>query len=120
MSDHDHQALRPREGDVHPVRIQQKLDAARRVVAFAGAHRDDHHGRLLTLELVHRPDPNVLGKALLELAHLHVVGSDHEDVRFARVTIDKPHALRFADSVSLTLEYRSDASARLAVLEKAS
>ncbi|MBV7316994.1 dihydroneopterin triphosphate 2'-epimerase [Shewanella sp. NIFS-20-20] len=27
------------------------------------------------------------------------------EVIFARVTIDKPHALRFADSVSLTLEY---------------
>ncbi|QDF68023.1 dihydroneopterin triphosphate 2'-epimerase [Shewanella sp. SNU WT4] len=26
-------------------------------------------------------------------------------VTFARVTIDKPHALRFADSVSLTLEF---------------
>ncbi|MDX1452810.1 MAG: dihydroneopterin triphosphate 2'-epimerase [Oleiphilaceae bacterium] len=31
--------------------------------------------------------------------------SEHEWVSFARVRIDKPHALRFADSVSLTLEY---------------
>jgi D-erythro-7,8-dihydroneopterin triphosphate epimerase len=31
--------------------------------------------------------------------------SDHPDVNHARVSIDKPHALRFADSVSLTLEY---------------
>ncbi|RDE19516.1 dihydroneopterin triphosphate 2'-epimerase [Motiliproteus coralliicola] len=30
--------------------------------------------------------------------------TDHPWVSFARVTIDKPHALRFADSVSLTLE----------------
>ncbi|WP_396588612.1 dihydroneopterin triphosphate 2'-epimerase [Bermanella sp. R86510] len=30
--------------------------------------------------------------------------SEHSWVRYARVTIDKPHALRFADSVSLTLE----------------
>ncbi|QIZ85872.1 dihydroneopterin triphosphate 2'-epimerase [Bermanella marisrubri] len=29
---------------------------------------------------------------------------DHPWVRYAQVTIDKPHALRFADSVSLTLE----------------
>jgi D-erythro-7,8-dihydroneopterin triphosphate epimerase len=29
---------------------------------------------------------------------------DHDWVTYARVTIDKPHALRFADSVSLTLE----------------
>jgi D-erythro-7,8-dihydroneopterin triphosphate epimerase len=33
--------------------------------------------------------------------------SDHPDVNHARVSIDKPHALRFADSVSLTLEYHS-------------
>jgi D-erythro-7,8-dihydroneopterin triphosphate epimerase len=30
--------------------------------------------------------------------------SDHPSIRSSRVTIDKPHALRFADSVSLTLE----------------
>lgn len=29
---------------------------------------------------------------------------EHDWVRFTRVTIDKPHALRFADSVSLSLE----------------
>ncbi|WP_096086152.1 dihydroneopterin triphosphate 2'-epimerase [Agaribacterium haliotis] len=28
-------------------------------------------------------------------------------VSYARVSIDKPHALRFSDSVSLTLEHRS-------------
>jgi len=33
--------------------------------------------------------------------------SEHPGVNHARVTIDKPHALRFADSVSLTLEYRA-------------
>ena len=32
--------------------------------------------------------------------------SEHEIVEFARVRIDKPHALRFADSVSLALEYQ--------------
>lgn len=31
---------------------------------------------------------------------------EHESVTFAKVTIDKPHALRFADSVSLTLAKR--------------
>ncbi len=31
----------------------------------------------------------------------------HDWVRYAKVTIDKPHALRFADSVSLTLEHQS-------------
>lgn len=31
--------------------------------------------------------------------------SEHPWVTYARVRIDKPHALRFADSVSLSLEY---------------
>ncbi|WP_445946023.1 dihydroneopterin triphosphate 2'-epimerase [Shewanella sp.] len=31
----------------------------------------------------------------------------HSSVTLAKVTIDKPHALRFADSVSLSLEYQS-------------
>lgn len=35
------------------------------------------------------------------------VCSEHPSVTHARVRIDKPHALRFADSVSLTLEYNS-------------
>ena len=31
--------------------------------------------------------------------------TEHDDVEHARVTIEKPHALRFADSVSITLEH---------------
>ena len=46
--------------------------------------------------------------------------SGHPDVRSSRVTIDKPHALRFADSVSLTLEYNADESSNIRYLEKAS
>lgn len=46
--------------------------------------------------------------------------SGPSEVSFARVTVDKPHALRFADSVSLSLEYHAESSARLTVLEKAS
>jgi D-erythro-7,8-dihydroneopterin triphosphate epimerase len=34
--------------------------------------------------------------------------AEPEAVSFARVTVDKPHALRFADSVSLTMEYRDE------------
>lgn len=36
------------------------------------------------------------------------VCSDHPSIQSARVTIDKPHALRFADSVSLTMAYQSE------------
>ena len=45
--------------------------------------------------------------------------SEHPSVESARVTIDKPHALRFADSVSLSLEYHAE-SAHPFALEKAS
>ena len=54
------------------------------------------------------------------VADVLAICSEHPDVQFARVTIDKPHALRFADSVSLALEYHADTAARLTVLEKAS
>ena len=46
--------------------------------------------------------------------------SDHPAIVYSRVTIDKPHALRFADSVSLSLEYRSEDARQLRLLEKAS
>lgn len=46
--------------------------------------------------------------------------SDHPAIRNSRVTIDKPHALRFADSVSLTLEYSADPANHMRLLEKAS
>lgn len=48
------------------------------------------------------------------VADVLVICSEHPTVKRARVTIDKPHALRFADSVSLTLEYCSaDSDAKL-------
>ena len=34
--------------------------------------------------------------------------ADPDEVIYARVTVEKPHALRFADSVSVTMEYRRD------------
>ena len=49
-----------------------------------------------------------------------VICSEHPSVRSSRVTIDKPHALRFADSVSLTLEHKASAASIHPILEKAS
>ena len=46
--------------------------------------------------------------------------SDHPLVNHARVAIDKPHALRFADSVSLALEYRSGQTNQPRLLEAVS
>ncbi|PAJ73753.1 dihydroneopterin triphosphate 2'-epimerase [Pseudoalteromonas sp. NBT06-2] len=39
---------------------------------------------------------------ILEVTH------QHESVTFAKVRVDKPHALRFADSVSLTLGWQKE------------
>ena len=36
-------------------------------------------------------------------AEVLALAAEHPSVRYAEVEIDKPHALRFADSVSLTL-----------------
>jgi D-erythro-7,8-dihydroneopterin triphosphate epimerase len=46
--------------------------------------------------------------------------SRHPDITQSRVSIEKPHALRFADSVSLTMEYQADPAQQLPELEKAS
>lgn len=48
---------------------------------------------------------------------LHIC-SDHPDILYASVTIEKPHALRFADSVSLTLEYNREPIKTMTKLEK--
>jgi D-erythro-7,8-dihydroneopterin triphosphate epimerase len=48
------------------------------------------------------------------------IASDHPDVLYAKITVDKPHALRFADSVSLTLEHHAKVHEHLNYLEKAS
>ncbi|MDH3388423.1 MAG: dihydroneopterin triphosphate 2'-epimerase [Gammaproteobacteria bacterium] len=41
-------------------------------------------------------------------ADLLAIASEPEQVSFAEVRVDKPHALRFADSVSVTLSARRD------------
>lgn len=48
------------------------------------------------------------------------ISAEHPDVLYAKVTVDKPHALRFADSVSLTLEHHAEALEKFNYLEKAS
>lgn len=48
------------------------------------------------------------------------VCSDHSVVTNAQVTVDKPNALRFADSVSVSLEYQADSPVKNLRLEKES
>ena len=51
------------------------------------------------------------------VADVLAICSDHPRINFARVSIDKPNALRFADSVSLTLEYRTAKTNQAKLLE---
>lgn len=53
------------------------------------------------------------------VAEVLAVCCSHPSVTFASVTIDKPHALRFADSVSLTLNYASEPAPEQALVHKA-
>ncbi len=54
------------------------------------------------------------------VADILAISREHPSVNQARVTVDKPHALRFADSVSLSLEYTADNTNVVNYLEKAS
>lgn len=45
-------------------------------------------------------------------ADVLAICSEHREVRRARVSVDKPHALRFADSVAITLNYDADQGGR--------
>ncbi|MCP4077542.1 MAG: dihydroneopterin triphosphate 2'-epimerase [Gammaproteobacteria bacterium] len=48
------------------------------------------------------------------------IGCAHPSVNHVHVTVEKPHALRFADSVSLSLEYTAEQSNIVPLLEKVS
>lgn len=69
------------------------------------------------IQLVEEGEFLLLEKLAAEVLDL---SSRHPGVEHARVTIDKPHALRFADSVSISLEYNLDQVESLNLLEKAS
>lgn len=75
--------------------------------AMAAANTDDMANalnyRTITKQIIALVENNRF--ALLEklTADVLALASEHPSVSFAEVEIDKPHALRFADSVSLTL-----------------
>ncbi|WP_166266899.1 dihydroneopterin triphosphate 2'-epimerase [Marinobacter caseinilyticus] len=62
--------------------------------------------RTITKQIIRHIDGNRF--ALLERMTHEVLGivMEHGAVEWARVEIDKPHALRYAESVSVTLEAR--------------
>lgn len=74
-----------------------------------GVYRDDvsealNYKTITKAVIRHVEDGRFL---LLEklVADVLSICTGHPSVKHARVSIDKPHALRFADSVALTLEY---------------
>jgi D-erythro-7,8-dihydroneopterin triphosphate epimerase len=118
----------------------------RTFIGFNAEERTKKQDVVLNLEISYRTNPAVfrdevegalnyktITKAVIRLveegrfllleklvADVLTTCSHHPEVIHARVTIDKPHALRFAESVSLTLEYNSDIENPVNYLEKAS
>jgi len=67
---------------------------------------DAYNYKVLTkgiIELVENTSYNLLEKMAADIL---AIIKQEEKIIFAQVEIDKPHALRFADSVSLMLEYK--------------
>ncbi len=64
--------------------------------------------KVITKEIIHHVEEGRF--LLLEklVADVLDICTQHTWVKYASVTVDKPHALRFADSVSLTLEKYCD------------
>lgn len=76
--------------------------------------------KIITKAVIHHVEQGqflLLEKLVSDVLH---ICCDHPSVRSSRVTIDKPHALRFADSVSLTLEQQVPQASTYPILEKAS
>jgi D-erythro-7,8-dihydroneopterin triphosphate epimerase len=118
----------------------------RTFIGFNPEERTKKQDVVLNIQIRYRPSPSVLddevegalnyktitkavirhveeGRFLLLeklVADVLATCSNHADVMHASVTIDKPHALRFAESVSLTLEYEKTLNTKLRTLEKAS
>ena len=90
-----------------PAALEDQVDGALNYKTITKAViRQVEEGRFLLLEKL--------------VADVLATCSNHPEVTHARVTIDKPHALRFAESVSLTLEYNSNTDNSINLLEKAS
>lgn len=118
----------------------------RTYIGFNPEERVKKQDVVLNIQISYRPNPSVLEdevegalnyktitKAIIQqvedgrfllleklVADVLTTCSAHPDVMHASVTIDKPHALRFAESVSLTLEYHKTSNRALRTLEKAS
>jgi len=112
----------------NPEELDKKQDVVINIeirYAISDAALEDHvHGALnyksITKEVIRHVEQGSF--LLLEklVADVLNICSSHRDVLFSRVTIDKPHAPRFADSVSLSLEYEAEQISNITLMEKAS
>ena len=112
----------------NPEELDKKQDVVINIeirYAISEAALEDHvHGALnyktITKEVIRHVEQGSF--LLLEklVADVLEICSSHRDVMFSRITIDKPHALRFADSVSLSLEYEAEQLPHLTLMEKVS
>src|SRR5690606_14292556 len=80
------EGLGPADRDIEAVTVEEELCPSWRVAAKGGGHGDDHHQRLLTLELVHGADTSPLWQGPAQEIDLHVEGAHDEDVVEAQAT----------------------------------
>src|SRR4051794_36079302 len=74
------QALRARDRNIETVRIEQKVDPPRRVLATGAGHRVEDDGGFLPLEPVDRSDTYAFGNPIADATHREVVRRDDQDV----------------------------------------
>ena len=139
--------LRPNRSDrAMKAMINVRNLRLRTYIGFNPEERTKMQDVVINIEISYRPDPSALDdrvdgalnyKTITKQVIEHVEGgrflllekmvadvlhicSQAPEILSSRVTIDKPHALRFADSVSLTLEYEAETLNNLRHLEKVS
>ncbi|MBT8435609.1 MAG: dihydroneopterin triphosphate 2'-epimerase [Gammaproteobacteria bacterium] len=84
--------------------IQYRADSA-----FTSDDQDDAlNYKDITKRMIHHIENGRFHLLEKLAADLLAIASDSEQVSYAEVTVDKPHALRFADSVSVTLSASRD------------
>jgi hypothetical protein len=73
------QALSARRRDIESIQRVKKTHAPRRIHACRGRHGINHDRRLLSLELMDRPDPGSW-YSILEIEHLRIVRRDDQNI----------------------------------------
>ncbi len=85
------QTLRPGDGNIQPIPVQQKTHTTRRLLQVAGAQAQKHHRCLLALKFIDTPDPGLVAQSLLEDVDLMVVGGHEQHL----LPADTPGISRF-------------------------